>query len=429
MGQNEFIYPIGTEPQSVWSSTLQKYGKDWDLTIASVNDIQAFYNNLQNMLSKYHIYLQPYEDITRTTGILAITEMNTTHYQIAKQSMSKSLFMYLDSNKESIFNQYKEPVNFIEAYRPSFDGIGFLQHILEARHPNLKDHTTRKTSSAPTYMQHCTIYEFINSYIEWINDEKLYGRTYTHKEKLDHALECLDTERWEPAIRKINNIIDDLYIDKLNPKPIPEQLHLTSRLAIYMVKQLPQSTDLSTLENVNPTVNKIARGNKKTVKNPYSQSRKSYSWDKREKENKADTEWAKNLEWTVLPGATCPACGKNNHNIYKTGCPTMATFCTCKEFYDNTPKHKLEPVKKQYQKYLTELKSKMAKRRNDDRATLKRIQDRNEYNDDDMAILKKTYFENYMEDFAEEQFRDENPFEDLEQIEDPEVIAYEEEEV
>lgn len=107
----------------------------------------------------------------------------------------------------------------------------------------------------------------------------------------------------------------------------------------------------------------------------------------------------------------------------------MATFCACKEFYDNTPKHKLEPVKKQYKKYLSELKAKMAKRRNDDRATLKRIQDRNEYNDDDMAILKKTYYENYLEDFTEDQYREENPFEDLEQSEDLDVIAYEEEEV
>jgi hypothetical protein len=42
MGQNEIIYLIGTEPQSVWSSTLQKYGKDWDLMITSVNYDDSF---------------------------------------------------------------------------------------------------------------------------------------------------------------------------------------------------------------------------------------------------------------------------------------------------------------------------------------------------------------------------------------------------
>jgi hypothetical protein len=112
--------------------------------------------------------------------------------------------------------------------------------------------------------------------------------------------------------------------------------------------------------------------------------------------------------------------------VYSTGCPTLATYCACKEFYDKTPKEKLIPVQKQYEKYLGELRKKMKQRRNDDRKTLKRIQLKNEYENDDMAILKKTYFENYIEDYAEEQFLDENPFENLDIQEESEDDEYDE---
>jgi hypothetical protein len=185
----------------VWSSTLTKYGKDWDQQISLTEDIQGFYDNPQNMLSKYHIYLKPYENIIRLGGILAIKEENCSPYNVAKMSMSKTLFIYLDKNKERSFEKYREPINFIEAYRPSLGGISFLQHILKKWHPNLKDCTERKSNRAPTYNQYRTIQEFINACIEWINDEALNGQVYSHKEKPDNILECLDKERWEAVIK------------------------------------------------------------------------------------------------------------------------------------------------------------------------------------------------------------------------------------
>ena len=59
----------------------------------------------------------------------------------------------------------------------------------------------------------------------------------------------------------------------------------------------------------------------------------------REKDSiKNNDEWADKIEWKIMPGETCPACLKNNHNVYKTGCPSLLVFAACSNFYHKTPK-------------------------------------------------------------------------------------------
>ena len=57
------------------------------------------------------------------------------------------------------------------------------------------------------------------------------------------------------------------------------------------------------------------------------------------------------LEWKIIPGASCPACKKNNHNVYKTGCPALGLFANCKEFYDSQPKNLIDKAQNSFNKY------------------------------------------------------------------------------
>ena len=88
----------------------------------------------------------------------------------------------------------------------------------------------------------------------------------------------------------------------------------------------------------------------------------------------------------------------------------MATFYACKQFYDKTPKDKLDPILAQYDKYMNEVRAKMKKRRQEDKGTLKRLQQ--QHPDDDIDILKGALFKTYVSDYPEAQYHD-NPYENL----------------
>ena len=422
LGANEMEYPLGTDPKSIWTESLIKYGKHWDIKVNSIDDIRGFYDTMQNRLSEYHIYLIPYEDITLEHGLEAIMIDNCRNYEAAKMAMSKSIFIYLDTYKDTIFENFTNPKNFIEAYRHTYNGLGFLKHIMKQKHPKLRDISNRTTDAAPTFIQHTTIYSFINSYLHWINDEKIRGRHHSDKEKLDWVMHCLDEERWGTATRKIDRMLEDIYLDRKQPKPFPECLKLSPDLAIYLVELLPDD-ERHDLENIIDTskINKTTYQNNRRVENPYNKQHKSTNrtrdnYKSAFKDKPTSHKWAKDLKWDIIPGAICPACKKSNHNIYKTGCPTMAQFCACQEFYDITPKDQLKPVMNAYQNYLREIQSKMKTRRNSDRKNLRLL--KREYDNDDMAVLKKTFFTNYLDDFNEDQYVNHNPYDDITIIED-----------
>jgi hypothetical protein len=126
-----------------------------------------------------------------------------------------------------------------------------------------------------------------------------------------------------------------------------------------------------------------------------------------------DTKWVDELKWEILPGEFCPACGKNNHNVYKTGCPALATFAYCKHFMDMTPRHKLEPVLKAYKQYQRDLGRKLRDCRNNDRRTLRALKAAN-WTNEDINEVKDTLFVDYKRDYLDEQYVTQNPLDDLE---------------
>ena len=149
------------------------------------------------------------------------------------------------------------------------------------------------------------------------------------------------------------------------------------------------------------------------VENPFKRKLQKFG----DKYSKNTTEFAKEIKWEIIPGAKCEACNKSNHNVYKTGCPSLAVFCACKDFYDKTPKDKLKPVLKAFEEYQTELRKKLRQRRNNDRCVLRAVA--HEVDDKDMTKLQDTLMDAYVKDHADKQYLESNPYHILE--EEPET--------
>jgi hypothetical protein len=418
IAENEFEYPPGATPTSVNGQRLIKHAENWNFNLRNVLDLRGFYDQLQILLRPYSIHLKDYKDIVADQGLEAITPTNCTKYDTAVTQMSQTLMLYFQTYGTAIFKDYKDPLDYIAAFRATSNGLGFLKRIMKKRHPNLKDVINRTTPSAPIFTHYTNIHLFIQSYIEWIHDEQLRGgRTYDDKEKLDHVINNLD-DRFQIAIHKIETIVDKLYADPFKPSPFPPQLQLSNELGMYITDLIPDDKKEDLTNNV-PTIHALTRSQYKNRKHDnkpsFDHNKKTYS-SRSSNNDTTNNKWAETLEWKVLPGIQCPACKKNNHNVYSTGCPALSLFCACKEFYDKTPKDKLEPVKAAYLKYQQQIGKKLRERRNNDRRTLRLLADN--YNTDDVAEMKKLMFDKYKSDFEEEQYAQDNPYDDYSLTED-----------
>ena len=88
-----------------------------------------------------------------------------------------------------------------------------------------------------------------------------------------------------------------------------------------------------------------------------------------------------------------------------------------------TPKDKLEPVIEQYKLFQKEQQAKKARRKNEDRRVLRTLSAK--FDDESMKDIKNTFFNKFLDDFAEEQYCLENPYEDLNAIDDEEITTQE----
>ena len=113
-----------------------------------------------------------------------------------------------------------------------------------------------------------------------------------------------------------------------------------------------------------------------------------------------------------MPDTICPACGKKNHNVYDTGCPTLARFAMCKHFYDQCPKDKLDYLVKEFKTWQRDVDKQKKDRRNYDKKTLRTLKD-NKYHSDDIESIKKTMYNSYINDFRDEEFSMDNPYDDI----------------
>ncbi len=408
--QNEFQYPLGSIPLSVNLTNLIKHAEKWKFELTSELELRGFYDSLKNFFQQYNIYIKNYNDIHPDEGLELITPSTCNNFEVAKAQMSQAIMTFFQNYSNDIFKDYTAPLDYIAAFTSSSNGLGYLKRIMKRRHPRLKDVINRKTPATPQFKNYRNIHIFIQAYIEWLHDERLRGgREYDDKEQLDHALNNLD-ERFNIAIDKIETKLVQLYSDPHDPQAIPSHLKVTSDLGIYITDLIPDNKTEDLTNNV-PKLHAMNTRSKyrNQPKNDKEATPRYRNSQQSSGENEANS--SGQLEWKILPGAICPACKKNNHNVYRTGCPSLGLFAQCKEFYDSQPKHVIDKVKNSFQSYQRELGKKMKLRRNKDRHTLRTVAAT--YGNEEMGALKDVLFEEYKNDFNEEQYLEENPYEDF----------------
>ena len=89
----------------------------------------------------------------------------------------------------------------------------------------------------------------------------------------------------------------------------------------------------------------------------------------------------------------------------------MGLFANCKEFYDSQPKNLIDKAQNSFNNYQRELGKKMLDRRNKDRSTLRTVAAT--YGENDLDSLKHAMFDEYKNDYREEQYTTENPYDDF----------------
>ena len=118
--------------------------------------------------------------------------------------------------------------------------------------------------------------------------------------------------------------------------------------------------------------------------------------------------WSKNIKWKFLPGAVWSACGKTPHEIYKTGCPAMAIFCNCQQFFNKTKPEHLKLVIEKFAKFKTDQRLKQSQWRKEMSRTIKQLHDCG-----DKVKIKKVFADQYFNEFPEERlFHDDFEFSD-----------------
>ncbi len=410
---NEFVYPHGTPSRQIYALPLYKAAQYWTLKIKGESDLRGFYDRLKGHLEYYNILLCDYDNIQRDQPIVLITPENCENYEYAVNAMSKCIFQLFDQYSSDFFSTYVEPLGYIESFRPKMDGLGFLKHIMKKRHPNLRDVDALENvlpTTVPTMDECPTIFNLINRYMEWLHDEKLRNnRMYTNYEQIQYILTQLDDDLYATAKKSIKDELAGLQAHGNNPKPFPSHLLVDENLGLYIIGLLPKDVQTaiyasfsSYIQQDDAKVNKVKSSDKQRPYKP-RQDR--------------DDKWVDEIKWEILPGEQCPACLKSNHNVYKTGCPTFATFAVCNEFNKTVPPDRLKQVTGAYRKYQRELNKQKRERRNNDKRTLRHLQA--EYHGEDIAQLKKTMFNAYVKDFQDEQYCTENPYDDL----DPETLS------
>lgn len=433
LAPNEFVFPLETHPIKVQHHDITKYGNKWEITIQSKEEFRSFYENLRNQMNTYHVYLIEYDKIQLDKSLTELTEQNCENYNVAVNEMSRAIFNFFSSNKDKIFETYTDPIHSLETYRPYSNGFGFLMNMMKRLHPTLKRtmiSTDTGVTKMPEYNQYSTIHKFINALVAYRKDEAQVGRLFSDKELLLHICKSLD-ERFSSAIYKIQKELKDSFADPSNPQPITSYLTLDNELALRILELIDDEDREQDFTNSDPISRAtINRTNYKERSNKYqsgtnndsssNESQRRYNRNKYDSQTSKnyktqtktnDEKWAETLKWEIIEGAECAGCRRNNHDVYRTGCPAFAQFALCQDFYKTVPKDQLDKVKNAFLQHQKSRKKAMNSKKREYRSTIKTLQADPDYDDNVVAKLRKTFFDKYKEEFEEERHLDDNPFE------------------
>ena len=419
LAPNEFVYPLESHPIKVLHHDITKYGNKWNLTILNKDEFRTFYEDLRNQMRTYHVYLINYDSIELNQSLTELTPNNCENYSIAVSEMSRALFNFFSNNKDTIFEHYTDPINSLETYRPYSNGFGFLMNMMKRTHPTLKRRLVTSGPALPPipeFEYYPTIHKFINAIVAHRQDELHTGRHYSQKELLLHICHSLD-ERFTSATYKIQKELREAISNPSCPRPLPAFLEIDNELAIRIMELIDEEDRDQDFDNKEPTSRAVIKktnygGNYKEKYNRDSKLDQRKNTGYNTNRNNKNDKWEDTLKWEIIDGAECAGCRRNNHDVYRTGCPAFAQFALCQEFYKTVPSEQLEKVKQAFLKHQKSRRLAMSNKKKDYKSTIRTLQADPDYDEHEIAKLRKTFFEKYKNEFKEERNIDSNPFDE-----------------
>ena len=174
LAHNAFIYPLGGVPKIIREEKAGTAGKEFTGHLAAHEDPRNFYTQIRQTLLTYQVLLRAYVAITKTTGLLEITEDNCQNYHSAKLVMSRFLYIFFFHGRDTMFDNNNYARFSLVNYEEHQDGLSFLLNLIRECHPKLRSDVNRSSISKalelPTFEDTITIWEFIAKCQIYIKD-------------------------------------------------------------------------------------------------------------------------------------------------------------------------------------------------------------------------------------------------------------------
>ena len=229
--EKTFVYlPRGSQTITVLDMYLPKLATKFNLH--TDDDLITFYNTFRSRLETYNILLKDYSEIDREYGVRVLNFTNSINHIQANQVMSRAIFNFLDDKKDEIMPNYTYGYKLLKNYQHTRDGFAYLERLLERAHPKLR-HPLLDSQSRPkpTLLASDSIFDFIHSYLDWLNYEsqEIPPRTYSDTVKINYIISeirSLNSQSLSLALNYITSKRDIAFCDPLHPLPLPIDLQL-----------------------------------------------------------------------------------------------------------------------------------------------------------------------------------------------------------
>ena len=174
LAHNAFVYPLGGVPKIIREEKAGTAGKDFTGHLAAHEDPRNFYTQIRQTLLAYQVLLRAYVAITKTNGLLEITEDNCQNYHSAKLVMSRFLYIFFFHGRDTMFDNNNYARFSLVNYEEHQDGLTFLLNLIRERHPKLRSDVNRSSISKalelPRFEDTITIWEYIAKCQIYIKD-------------------------------------------------------------------------------------------------------------------------------------------------------------------------------------------------------------------------------------------------------------------
>ena len=255
--QNSFAHPRGSVPQYIREDKASTLGKNFAGHLSPDVDPRIFFDAVRQEVLVQKILLRPYEDITKTTGLLEINAHNCDNFQEAKKTMSRFLYNFFFQGRDTMFDGNDYAHNSLSVYAIDQDGLTFLEDLIRDSHPQLRTEVHRASITnafkLPEFTDDISVWKYItlmqiyckevNRHISQVDILRLIHDQLLPDERFKRAVEHLQERISEhksgngmvPAeyrLKSIAQTIMTLYPPKKRQalSQTRQQLGLTSRM-------------------------------------------------------------------------------------------------------------------------------------------------------------------------------------------------------